>query len=123
MSDYNEEIDEFAPAQQDVIAPVQHENDVSQPGRETPENESGQPEIANPYDSIITQQNEQIAALIAQNENLTNQITKLIKNGAQITGTTGYKADPLANINGVSLADNEDWSLEALAKDIGKRRH
>ena len=123
MSDYNEEIDEFAPAQQDIIAPVQPENDVLQPGRETPENESGQPEIANPYDSIITQQNEQIAALIAQNENLTNQITKLIKNGAQITGATGYKADPLANINGVSLADNEDWSLEALAKDIGKRKH
>ena len=130
MTDYNEQINEFAPATPDVVAEDTPIEPVSQPGRDDGQMEDpAQPEqveTPNAYQSIIEQQTEQINALIAQNESLTSQITQLIKNGAQISNSAPQKAsfDPLSNFNGASLADGDDYSLESLAKDIGKHnRH
>ena len=110
-------------AQDDIVEPV------SQPGCDDGQIEEpaqpGQVETPNAYQSIIDQQTEQINALIAQNESLTGQITKLIQNGAQISGNaqSGH-VDPLSHLNGAALSDDDDWSLESLAKDIGKhKRH
>lgn len=129
MTDYNEEVDEFAPAKPEMpvnppvapavepIAPVAPVAPVASVEENKPADVAT--ESQNAYESIMKQQSEQIAALIAQNESLTNQITHLIKNGAQISQPVAH--DPLANIMNPSLASDEDWSLEALAKDIGKR--
>lgn len=123
MTDYNEEIDEFAPAKPEmpVNPPAAPEVQPIAPAAPIEENnpadEAAKPQ--NTYESIMKEQSEQIAALIAQNESLTNQITHLIKNGAQISQQPAQ--DPLGNIMTPSLASNDDWSLEALAKDIGKR--
>ena len=127
--DYNEEIDEFAPATPDVVAEDTPIEPISQPGRDEGQMEDpaqpGQVETPNAYQSIIDQQAEQINALIAQNESLTGQITKLIQNGAQISGNPQPgRIDPLSNLNGAALSEGDDWSLESLAKDIGKHnRH
>lgn len=127
--DYNEEIDEFAPATPDMVAEDTPIESISQPGREDGQiDDSAQPgqvETPNAYQSIIDQQAEQINALIEQNESLTGQITKLIQNGAQISGNSQPgRIDPLSNLNGAALSDGDDWSLESLAKDIGKHnRH
>lgn len=93
------------------------------------------------YQSIIDQQNEQIAALIAQNQALNGQITKMVQNGAQFyqpqqpAQTTfqpmqpqpaqmGYQQpqNPMQQFNPLALSSNQDWSLEALGKEIGKPR-
>ena len=100
MTDYNEPVNEFAPA-----------GNVAPTAPETP----AAPE--NAYDSIIAQQTKQINVLIAQNQSLTSQITQLINSGAQINQNAAqhnYIVQP-------SLQDNDEWSLSALAKDIGKR--
>ena len=123
MTDYKEEIDEFAPAKPEMpvnppVAPAAEPIAPAAPIEENkPADEATKPQ--NAYESIMKEQSEQIAALIAQNESLTNQITHLIKNGAQISQQPAQ--DPLGNIMTPSLASNDDWSLEALAKDIGKR--
>ena len=93
------------------------------------------------YQSIIDQQNEQIAALIAQNQALNGQITKMVQNGAQFyqpqqpaqttfqpmqpqPTQTGYQQaqNPMQQFNPPALSSNQDWSLEALGKEIGKPR-
>lgn len=99
------------------------------------------------YQSIIDQQNEQIAALIAQNQALNGQITKMVQNGAQFYqpqqpvplgnmpqfqnayGGVNNPAivhpqaqNPLQQFNPPALSSNQDWSLEALGKEIGKPR-
>ena len=94
------------------------------------------------YQSIIDQQIEQIAALIAQNQALNGQITKMVQNGAQFyqpqqpAQTTfqpmqpqpaqmGYQQqaqNPMQQFNPPALSSNQDWSLEALGKEIGKPR-
>lgn len=123
MTDYNEEIDEFAPAVPDIVASDEDEPHV-QPEQQA-EDDVQPKQAPNAYQSIIDQQAEQINALIAQNESLTGQITKLIQNGAQISGNPQPgRIDPLSNLNGAALSDGDDWSLESLAKDIGKHnRH
>lgn len=126
---YNEEIDEFAPAIPNTVADDTPIEPISQPGCDEGQMEDpaqpGQVETPNAYQSIIDQQAEQINALIAQNESLTGQITKLIQSGAQISGNSQPgRIDPLSNLNGAALSDDDDWSLESLAKDIGKHnRH
>lgn len=126
MTDYNEEVDEFAPAKPEMpvnppvspaVEPIAPVAPVAPETQNEPTDEATEPQ--NAYESIMKEQSEQIAALIAQNESLTNQITHLIKNGAQISQQSAH--DPLANIMSPSLTSDEDWSLEALAKDIGKR--
>ena len=100
------------------------------------------------YKSIIEQQQAQIAALIQQNNNLNAQVTQMVQNGAQFgqpaqqvqqtqqvqqaqpAQPTQYpnvyqpadlQAHPLSTFNPASLANDEDYSLESLAKEIGKR--
>ena len=61
--------------------------------------------------------------LMEQNERLSAQIAQLIQSGAQIGVAHGVQAaNSLQQFNTPSLADNEDWSLESLAKDIGKKQ-
>lgn len=76
------------------------------------------------YQSIIDQQNEQISALIAANEALTKQVTGLIQNGAQL-GTPHPPApqtpQPMQQFNPQPLSEGDDWSLESLAKEIGRK--
>lgn len=76
------------------------------------------------YQSIIDQQNEQIAALIAANDALTKQVTGLIQNGAQL-GTPQQAApqtpQPMQQFNPQPLSEGDDWSLESLAKEIGRK--
>lgn len=101
------------------------------------------------YQSIIDQQNEQIAALIAQNQALNGQITKMVQNGAQfyqpqqpqpaqVGNMPQYQnayggvanpaivqpqpQNPMQQFNPPALSSNQDWSLEALGKEIGKPR-
>lgn len=99
----------------------------------------------NAYDSIIAQQQEQINALMAQNQALTGQITQMVQGGAQFTQQpqqvqqvqqpqqmqqmqqpTEFPpvydgASPLAMFNPPALSDNQDYSLEGLASEIGKK--
>lgn len=95
----------------------------------------------NAWDSIIAQQQEQINALMAQNQALTGQITQMVQGGAQFTQQpqqvqqvqqpqqmqqpTEFPpvydgASPLAMFNPPALSDNRDYSLEGLASEIGK---
>lgn len=71
------------------------------------------------YQSIIEQQNNQIAALIAQNDALSKQITQMVQNGAQFSQPAQQPASQ-TTFNPDSLADDKDWSLEGLASEIGK---
>lgn len=92
---------------------------------EPTQSEPTQPEQANPYQTIIDQQNEQIAALIEQNSKLTGQITQMVQNGVQFyqpsqPAQPQPKPQPMQYVT-PSLADENDWSLESLAKEIGKR--
>ena len=93
----------------------------------------------NAWDSIIAQQQEQINALMAQNQALTGQITQMVQGGAQFTQQpqqvqqpqqpqqpTEFPpvydgASPLQTFNPPSLSDNADYSLEGLASEIGKK--
>lgn len=104
-----------------------------------------QPLQDNALQSIIEQQQAQINALIAQNNNLNAQVTQMVQNGAQfgqaqqvqqvqqpqqaqpaqfpnVYQPHDAQAHPLSTFNPSSLASDEDYSLEALAKDIGKRK-
>ena len=116
MTDYNEEIDEFAPATPDPLQPAT-DAQANEPALDAPEAEP-KTESVPAYDSIISSQNEQIAALIAQNQSLTAQITQLIQSGAQINANAFAMQQQMMQ---PSLQDSDEWSLESLAKDIGKR--
>lgn len=122
---YNEEIDEFAPAKPAGAAAPAAPEPPAAPAAPEPSAAPAVPEPpANAYDSIISQQTEQINALIAQNQSLTNQITQLIQSGAQINQGNAPAANPMhqAMLN-PSLQNQDDWSLESLAKEIGKKEH
>ena len=84
-----------------------------------PEQPKEQP---NAYASIIEQQNEQIAALIAQNQSLTGQITQLIQSGAQIKTVQQTQPQPMMQPSMLqpSLSENDDWSIESLAREMAK---
>ena len=93
----------------------------------------------NVYQSIIDQQQAQIDALMAQTERLNGQITQMVQNGVQFGQTqtvaqtqsvaqpqpmmqnTTYQA-PMQQLNTPALSDNADYSLDSLAKEIGKPR-
>lgn len=102
--------------------PAQPEPQTAQQAQPEP---AQQAEPANPYQTIIDQQGEQIAALIAANEALTKQVTSMIQSGAQLGGAQPVpqtqQAQPTQQFNAPSLATDEDWSLEGLASEIGKR--
>lgn len=78
----------------------------------------------NPYQSIIDQQNEQIKTLMEYNAKLSGQITQMVQNGYQAQQQPQPQpvqpAKPMQYAT-PSLSDDQDWSLESLAKEIGKR--
>lgn len=124
------DVNEFAPAEPlNIDAPAEPETVQVEPVKEpvttfeTPLEPPTEPNAPNAYESIISQQTEQINALIAQNQSLTDQITKLVHGGGQIASAQPLTANPLSQLSTPSLASDEDWSLEALAKDIGRRKH
>jgi hypothetical protein len=92
--------------------------------QQEPQEPVQEPQAPQAYQSIIDQQNEQISALIAANEALTKQVTGLIQNGAQL-GTPQQAApqtpQPMQQFNPQPLSEGDDWSLESLAKEIGKK--
>ena len=95
----------------------------AQPDPQAQPEPAQQAQEANPYQSIIDGQNEQIAALIAANKALTEQVTSFIQNGAQL-GTAQQaqpEPKPAQTFNAPSLATDESWSLEDLAKEIGRK--
>ena len=91
----------------------------------TPAENTAQVENANAYQVIIEQQQEQISALLNQTKLLNDQITSMIQNGTQIrdaSAQTTQTHSALANLNTQNLAD-QDYSLESLAREIGKKKH
>lgn len=79
----------------------------------------------NAYQAIIEQQQEQISALLNQTKLLNDQITSMIQNGTQIrdvTAQTQPVQSALSNLNTQNLADQE-YSLESLAREIGRKNH
>lgn len=87
-------------------------------------NEPGEPEPVasnepvNPYASIIEQQQEQISALLAQTKSLNDQIVNMVNAGAQFTQQAQQAQQPMTM---PALSDDQDWTLEGLASEIGKR--
>ena len=83
------------------------------------------PQPANAYESIIEQQQAQITALMEQTKMLNEQIVNLVNNGAQLGGIGAPQPqgirNPLQQFNQPSLESQEDYTLESLAKDIGKK--
>ena len=77
----------------------------------------------NPYKAIIEQQNEQIGALIAQNQSLTQQITKMIQSGVQLNPDNKpmEESPHTEQFELKKYYDDDDLSLDALGKMIGKR--
>lgn len=84
-----------------------------------------EPMQANPYESIIEQQQAQIAALMEQTKTLNAQIVNLVSSGAQLNQTQQAPQQApqqqMQSFNPNSLADDKDWSLEGLAEQIGKK--
>ena len=83
-----------------------------------------QPQQANPYESIIEQQQAQINALLEQTANLNQQIVNMVNSGAQFTSAQPAQPEepkPMQQFNPQPLSEGDNWSLESLAKDIGKR--
>ena len=79
----------------------------------------------NAYQAIIEQQQEQISALLNQTKLLNDQITSMIQNGTQIRDVTQHTPQTqsaLSNLNTQNLAD-QDYSLESLAREIGRKKH
>ena len=115
----------FVPQQQELTKSAKQEpkqQELTQPAKQEPQ----QP---NPYQSVIEQQQAQIAALIEQNTALNQQVVNMLQNGAQFNSqsilqpqaqTTSQSVQPVQQFNPVSLQSNEDYSLEALGKEIGK---
>ena len=91
--------------------------DASIDNQNIPQNDS-----ANPYQTIIEQQQAQIDALIAQTTALNSQIINMVNSGAQFNDNNpAQPTQPVQPVQPVSLSDDTDYSLESLAKEIGKR--
>lgn len=78
------------------------------------------PKPENPYQSTIEQQNSTIQALIEQNERLTTQINKLIRNGAAIVDDSSTGNTPMPD-NPDITADDDYIPLKDLGSEFGKR--
>ena len=109
----------------DSLSPfVPQQQELTQPATQEPQ----QP---NPYQSVIEQQQAQIAALIEQNTALNQQVVNMLQNGAQFnsqpilqpqaqtTVQSVQPVQPVQQFNPVSLQSNEDYSLDALGKESG----
>lgn len=74
----------------------------------------------NAYQSIIEQQNKQIQALLEHTEKQAEQIAQMVQNGAQFYQEQSKPpAPPKQQVQ--ALSDDDDLSLEALGREIGKR--
>ena len=90
-----------------------------------PQNEpqSDTAQEGNAYQTIIEQQQAQINALLEQTANLNQQIVNMVNSGAQFASTQSAQVEdpkPMQQFNPQPLSDGDDWSLESLAKEIGK---
>lgn len=82
-----------------------------------------EPTQTNAYETIIAQQQAQIDALIKQSNTLTEQITNLVQNGAQLNAqhVQQTQPEPQSAFNPKSLSETDAFlSMEDLAKEIGK---
>ena len=123
-----------APQPIQAPAPVQSAQPVQAPAAVQP-TQPAQPE--NPYQSIIDQQNAQIAALMQQNQALNAQVTQMVQSGAQFNGQAQLSQVHLGQMSvqpvqefppvyagndvPLSLSSDVDVSLEGLAAQIGKK--
>lgn len=100
--------------------PIPEPEDVSTPEPENtpiPESKNDQ---ANTYQTIIEQQQAQINALLEQTTALNNQIINMVNSGAQFNdGKQQQMPQPLVK---PLSEDDADYSLESLAREIGKRK-
>lgn len=82
-------------------------------------------QAGNAYQSIIEQQQAQINALLEQTANLNQQIVNMVNSGAQFASTQQpaqvEEPKPMQQFNPLPLSEGDDWSLESLAKEIGKK--
>ena len=81
-------------------------------------------EKVNPYETIIAQQQAQIDALIKQSNSLTQQITNLVQNGAQLNAQPAQtkELEPQSAFNPKSLAETDSFlSMEDLAREMAKK--
>lgn len=106
----SEEINDNQNMPDDDSAQAQPSND----SQSMPENDS-----SNSYQTIIEQQQAQINALIAQTTALNNQIVNMVTNGAQLNDN--QPAQQIQQTQPASLSDDVDYSLESLAKEIGRK--
>lgn len=82
--------------------------------------EQHKPNNDNAYQSIIEQQNKQIQALLEHTEKQAEQIAQMVQNGAQFYQEQNTPpAPPKQQVQ--TLSDDDDLSLEALGREIGKR--
>lgn len=82
-----------------------------------------QPQQPDTFETILAQKDAQISALIEQTKSLTQQITQMVQGGAQFTDNTApqtQQASPMQHFNPPAMSDDIDYSLESLAKEIGK---
>lgn len=114
--------------QQPITQPEpQAQSEQQQPQAQPQPEPQAQSEPVNPYQSIIEQQQEQINALLQQTKTLNEQIVSMVNDGAQLNQQQPQpqqvqQAQPLnQTFNPVSLASDEDWTLEGLAKEIGRK--
>ena len=126
------------PAQPQIYYNPLGNMNLLQPQQPQPVQPVQPPKAPTPYEVTINQQNEQIQALIAQNGNLMSQIAQLVQGGAQISTQQPIQpqvqpmqpqqvqqvqqmqqVQPQPQQLYPSLSDDNDWSLEALAKEIG----
>ena len=110
----NESTEDFAKEEPPAQSPEEPVQPVSQPLG------------VDAYQSIIDQQNATINALMAQNQALNGQIAQMVHSGAQITQQPAQQSaaqpvQPAQTFNPQPLSEGDDWSLESLGKEIGKR--
>lgn len=139
-----------APAPVQVAQAVQPTQPVQAPAPIQPAQAVQPATPENPYQSIIDQQNAQIAALMQQNKALNAQVTQMVQSGAQFNGQAqqaqqqapafaypnayggvnnpailpqSQEFPPVYAGNDVplSLSSDVDVSLEGLAAQIGKK--
>lgn len=122
--------------QQPVATPIQPQQSLISFNTTAPEMAADP--IPPAYQSIIDQQNAQIAALMQQNQALNGQITQMVQGGAQFAQPVMQPQQAFAPqqpvnayppvydgiqtnmFNPAALADDKDYSLEGLAEQIGK---
>ena len=109
----------------EIVEETQQEETAAQPPEEHVQSVS-QPLGVDAYQSIIDQQNATINALMAQNQALNGQIAQMVHSGAQITQQPAQQpvsqpVQPTQTFNPQPLSEGDDWSLESLGKEIGKR--